>query len=186
MECISQAEFAKLKGVSVSAVNQAMKTRLADAVVMRQGKKVLRKDLALELWTSRTKVSHRNRRKAEEDLPDVDVGESRRLPTAGEIKALVASLPEDEIPDLNISQARREHYQAERQRVAALRDRQEVGSIEEMRQEAATLAMALRDSILAVSDRVAGRVASMNDQQAIRQLIDGELKTALRALRDMG
>lgn len=181
-ELLTPAAFARLKGVSQAAVSLAMKNRIADAVVVRNGKRLLRSEMALRLWEERTPITQRNRKTAPSRAGD-DQGPPR-LPTDRELRQVIASLPEDEIPPLNESQARREHYQAERQRVAALKERQEVGNIQEMQREAATLGRSLRDSVLAVPDRVAGRVASMNDQHAIRELISGELKTALRALRE--
>lgn len=181
-ELLTPAAFARLKGVSQAAVSLAMKNRIADAVVVRNGKRLLRCQMALRLWEERTPITQRNRKTAA--TPPGEDRSPPRLPTDRELRQVIASLPEDEIPPLNESQARREHYQAERQRVAALRERQEVGNIEEMQREAATLARSLRDSVLAVPDRVAGRIASMSDQHAIRELISGELKTALRALRE--
>lgn len=180
-ELVSPAAFARIKGVSGSAVSQAMNGRIAEAVVFRNGKKMLRKGQALELWEQRTPVTHRNRKSA--STKEGPVHEPPRLPTNKELQRAIASLPEDEIPPLNESQARKEHYQAERQRIYALRERQEVGNIEEMKREASALGKALSDSILSVPARIAGKVASMSDQHAIRDLFLNELKTALRALQ---
>jgi hypothetical protein len=180
-ELITPAELARIRGVSASAVSQAMNTRIAEAIVIRNGKKMLRKNQALLLWEQRTPITQRNRKTA---VPaSVSEHGPPRLPTNEELRQVIANLPEDKIPPLNASQARKEHYQAERQRVAALRERREVGNIEEMRREASALGKALSDSILSVPGRIAGKAASMSDQHAIRDLFLNELKTALRALK---
>ena len=52
---ISFSDFARLKEVSAPAVTTACKSRIKDAIVERNGKRMLDRDKALELWDRNTK-----------------------------------------------------------------------------------------------------------------------------------
>jgi len=98
---VTFAEFSLIRGCTKAAVTHASKSRIADAVVVKDDKKWLDRDLALELWNKNTAATHASK-------------VSRADPVdAQELKRRVAGLPDDEIPELNESRARREHYQAE-------------------------------------------------------------------------
>ena len=93
-------------------------------------------------------------------------------------------LPEDQIPtDVNEIIRRKEHYNAERQRVAALRERGAVGSLADVDAAASRVARQLRDLLLTIPGRNAAKVASMQDTQAVRDLLEAEITNALRGLQ---
>jgi hypothetical protein len=94
-------------------------------------------------------------------------------------------LPEDQIPeDVNESIRRKEHYNAERQRVAALKDRGEVGSVQEMEAAAFERARAVRDALLGLADRLAPMLAATADTRECHRLLSEEHRIALRSLAD--
>ena len=93
-------------------------------------------------------------------------------------------LPDDAIPDLGISIERKEHYRAELAKVEAMRKREEVGSIAEMKREAFTLGKAVREGVLGVVARVSADLAAMTDQLEVERRLEAELTVALRSLAD--
>ena len=92
-------------------------------------------------------------------------------------------LPEDLIPeDVNESIRRREHYAAERQRVAALKDRGEVVSQREVAAAAFETARSVRDALLGLADRLAPMLAATTDTRECHRLLSEEHRIALRGL----
>ena len=95
-----------IRGCTKAAVTHASKSRIVDAVVIKDGKKWLDRDLAIELWNRNTR-----------DTPGSKVSKAdpvEPLPRdRDELKRSIERLPDNAIPDLNESRARREHYQAE-------------------------------------------------------------------------
>jgi len=99
---VTFAELAAIRGCTKAAVTHASKSRIAGAVVVKDGKKWLDRDLALELWnknTAATPLSKVSRPDPVEPAPK----------DAKELRARVDALPDDSIPELNESRARREH-----------------------------------------------------------------------------
>lgn len=186
---VTQAEFALIKGVSKPTVCTAMKSRIAAAIVERNGKRMLDKELALELWDRNTKRNNnakvsdnaraRDRRPAEKQEPSVEPSTA-----AAAVAAAVMAMPDDAIPGRDISEERKLHYQAEVAKVQALKERGEVGSIEAMKREAFALAKSVREAVLGVIPRVSADLAALADPFEIEQLLEAEVLTALRALAD--
>jgi hypothetical protein len=187
---ISFSDFARLKGVSAPAVTIAAKNRIKDAIVENGGKRMLDRDKALELWDRNTK-----RNGSEKLSPDARARARRPLkadanssvtgiakPSPDQLKTLIMGLPEDQIPGLEISRERKEHYLAEVARMDALAKRGELVSNDGVTKEASRLARQLRDLLMIIPGRNAANLATMQDPEAIRALLEAELRNALRGL----
>jgi hypothetical protein len=115
---ISFSDFARLKGVSAPAVTTACKSRITDAIVEHNGKRMLDRDKALELWDRNTKrngservsadAQHRDRRKLKPDVAGARLPPPAQVPnaTGDQLKSLIMGLPEDQIPGLDVSRER--------------------------------------------------------------------------------
>jgi len=205
---ITQAEFARLAGVSRSAVKQAITNGLITAVTEQSGRVLINKNEGLEQYQAKSRRQRKPKPAASTqsatvnntDLEMFSWGQApikndpapinpiaarpARLPTDEQLLALVQSLPEDQVPDLIDSQRRREHYNAERAKVGALRDREEVGSIAEMKREAYALAKTVREGMLGIVPRVSADLAALTDQFDIERRLEEEILTALRMVAD--
>ena len=191
---ISFSDFARLKGVSAPAVTTACKSRITDAIVEHNGKRMLDRDLALELWDRNTKrngservsadAQHRDRRKLKLDVPGAPPRPPAQVPvaTGDQLKSLIMGLPEDQIPGLDVSRERKEHYNAELARLQALKEREELVPTTDVKRMASTLGRQIRDNILAIPNRVAPLLAAARDSADVHRLLDEELRTALRVL----
>lgn len=188
MPLVTQAEYAKLRGCSEAAVSTARKkNRIDGAWEIRDGKVLIDSDKADDLWARNSRP--RKGGNLPKDDPRRIAREARRsqpvtLPTDEQLLAMVQGLPEDQVPDLADSLKRKEHYNAERARVAALRDREEVGSISEMKREAFSLGKAVREGMLSIIPRISADLAAIGDAFEIEQLLEAEMTTALRVLAD--
>lgn len=183
---VSFADFAKTQGVSKQAISKAASGRLASAVREVDGKRCLDQERALELWTCGN-MRQARKSKAASAGPRM-AGRSGRPRAedadAAAVAAEVMRLPDDAIPDLGISIERKEHYRAELAKVEAMRKREEVGSIAEMKREAFTLGKAVREGVLGVVARVSADLAAMTDQLEVERRLEEELTVALRSLAD--
>lgn len=191
---ISFSDFARLKGVSAPAVTTACKLRITEAIVEHNGKRMLDRDKALELWDRNTKrngservsadAKQRDRRELEPDIAGAPLPPPVQVPaaTGEELKSLIMGLPEDQIPGLDVSRERKEHYNAEIARLQALKERGEMGNLQDVRKEASRLAHQLRDLLLIIPSRNAAKVAAMSDPEEIRALLQAEIESALRGL----
>jgi hypothetical protein len=180
---LSQADYAKRRGCSEAAVNTARKQRIKAAEVIRDGKVWIDAEKADALWAQNTR-RRRNDAKPPQERQARRPMESRP-PTDDELKAFIMGLPEDQIPDdVNESIRRKEHYNAERQRVAALKDRGEVVSQREVEAAAFERARAVRDALLGLADRLAPMLAATTDTRECHRLLSEEHRTALRGLAD--
>jgi hypothetical protein len=183
LRLLSQADYAKRRGCSEAAVNTARKQRIKAAEVIRDGKVWIDAEKADELWAQNT-------RRRRNDAKPPQEREARRPPelrppTDDELKAFIMGLPEDQIPDdVNESIRRKEHYNAERQRVAALKDRGEVVSQREVEAAAFERARAVRDALLGLADRLAPMLAATTDTRECHRLLSEEHRLALRGLAD--
>jgi hypothetical protein len=174
MALIRKSEFAKIKGVSAAAVSQAISSgRIRAAVVTRNGKEFLDHDMAALLWERNT---------LQQPPPTKAEPAPTRAVSDRQLRDFIQALPEDEIPDLNKSRARHEHYKAEKARQEALQGRGELVPAQEVKAEAARLARQVRDLLLMIPARTAGKVATMQDQEQIRSYLMDEIETALRGL----
>lgn len=188
------AEFALIKGVTRQTVATAMKSRIAGAVVSRDGMKLIDRDLGLELWDRNT-ARNNNAKVGAADGPRPGPAASRRTPPVAvaapaaappmdQLRAYIEALPEDAIPDLNESRARREHYQAEKAKLEALQGRGELVPVAEVRAEAFSLGRSIRESIMAIPARLAPMLAGTADTRQCHHLLEQELRIALRMLSD--
>jgi hypothetical protein len=190
---VSFAEFARIKEVSKPAVTGAIKNRIADAVVMRNGRRMLDREKALELWDRNTtrngseKVSEEAKQRDRRPLePGADPPPPAQVPaaTGEQLKTLIMGLPEDQIPGLDVSRERKEHYNAEIARLQALKEREELVPTADVKRMASTLGRQIRDNILSIPNRVAPLLAAAQDSGEVHRLLSEELRTALRVLAD--
>jgi hypothetical protein len=193
---VSFSDFARLKGVSAPAVTIASKARIKDAIVERNGKRMLDRDKALELWDRNTRrngserVSSEARQRDRREIEADPVGVGPRPPvevpaaTGEQLKTLIMGLPEDQIPGLDVSRERKEHYNAELARLQALKEREELVPTAEVKRMASTLGRQIRDNILSIPNRVAPLLAAAQDSGEVHRLLSEELRTALRVLAD--
>lgn len=191
---VTFSKFAEVKGVSAAAVSIACKSRIKDAIVERNGRRMLDQDKALELWDRNTKrngservsvgAKQRDRRPINQnpDPPPAVVV----VPKANgdQLKSLIMGLPEDQIPGLDVSRERKEHYNAEIARLQALKEREELVPTADVKRMASTLGRQIRDNILSIPNRVAPLLAAAQDSGEVHRLLSEELRTALRVLAD--
>ena len=192
-ELVRPAEFAQIKGVTRQTVATAMKSRIAAAVVERGGKKLLRRELALELWDRNTARNNNAVVGARgEPVKPAPAAPRSAAPPPGpgarvsddDLAAFIRGLPEDQIPDLNESRARREHYQAEKARLEALQGRGELVPAADVKRQAFELARAVRDELGGIPDRVASMIAACSDVRQVHRMLSEEIRVALRGLSD--
>jgi hypothetical protein len=183
MPLVTQAEYAILRGCSEAAVSTARKDgRIKAAEVIQSGKLMIDSDKADELWARNTKRRRGGPPPKASPRPTKELEAQISMPTDQQLLALVKSLPEDAIPSIIESEARKEHYLAEKHKIAALQARNEVGSIDAMKREAFALAKAVREGVLSVIPRVSADLAALSDPFEIERLLEDEMLTALRAL----
>jgi hypothetical protein len=158
---VTFSEFAALKGCSKAAVTAAIRSRIGAAVVEKDGKRWLDRDLALELWRKNTKATHNAK------VSQPDPIEPR---TPVELRKAIDRLPDDAIPELNESRARREHYQAELAKLQVAQQRKELVPADEVKKQAFQI------------DRLSHQLAGETDPAVIHQLLSDEHRDALLAL----
>jgi hypothetical protein len=172
---VTFSEFAALKGCAKGTVTAATKTRIAAAVVEKDGKRWLDRDLALELWNKNTKATHNAK---------VSVADPIEPRTPVELKRAIEALPDDAIPDLNESRARREHYQAELSKLQVAQQRKELVSADEVKREAFQIGRSVREALSNLADRLSHQLAGETDPAVIHQLLSDEHRDALLAMAD--
>lgn len=179
MTLVRKSDFAKAKGVSPAAVTNAIKTgRISAAIVTRNNREWIDYEKAMALWDKNTLQQPppvEPRRRTTSAAP-------AEQPTDQQLRAFIQGLPEDQIPDLNDSRARREHYLAEKARLEALQGRAELLPADQVKREAFALARAVRDGMLGIADRLAPLLAATTDARQVHQLLDQEIRVALRSL----
>lgn len=153
-----------------------MKERIADAVVMRGTKRMLDRDKADHLWNSRGARAPKSMVRSDQLVTP------EPLLTPDQIQAAVSGMPEDQIPGLDVSRERKEHYQAEIARLAALKERGELVSAAEVQKTAFALGRMIRDSLQVIPDRVAAQLAATKDAREVHLLLSDEIAVALRGL----
>ena len=174
---VTFAEFALIKGCTKAAVTHASKSRIAGAVVEKDGKRWLDRDLALELWRKNT-LKNNN---AKVDEPDAAEPPPR---DARELRQRVAGLPDDLIPELNESRARREHYQAELAKLEVDLKRRDLVPAVEVKKEAFALGRSVREALANLADRLSHQLAGETDPARIHQVLSEEHRAALVELAD--
>jgi len=169
---VTFAEFAAIRGCTKAAVTHASKSRIAEAIVIKDEKKWIDRDLALDLWNKNTAATHASK----VSRPDpVD---------ARELRQRVAGLPDDEIPDLNESRARREHYQAELAKLEVDLKRRELVPAVEVKKEAYALGRSVREALANLADRLSHQLAGETDPARIHAVLTDEHRAALVELAD--
>ena len=183
---LKPSEFATVKGVSKPTVHEAMKSRIAGAVVIVDGRRMIDREQALELWDKNTKRNNNAKTGLPQDRREraPKAAPPSKPPTDQELQAFIQGLPEDQIPDLNDSRARREHYLAEKARLDALQGRKELLPADQVKAEAFSMARALRDGLMRVADRLAPTLAATADARQVHHLLTEEIRVALRSLGD--
>ncbi len=173
---VTFSEFAALKGCAKGTVTAATKNRIAAAVVEKDGKRWLDRDLALELWRKNTKATHNAKVSAPDDV-EVELPASPR-----ELRKAIDALPDDAIPELNESRARREHYQAELAKLQVAQQRKELVPAEEVKKQAFQIGRSVREALSNLADRLSHQLAGETDPTVIHQLLSDEHRDALLAL----
>ena len=174
---VTFAELAAIKGCTKAAVTHASKSRIAAAVVIKDDRKWLDRDLALELWnknTAATPLSKVSRPDPVEHAPK----------DAKELRRRVDALPDDSIPELNESRARREHYQAELAKLQVTQQRGELIAADEAKKEAFRLGRSVREALANLADRLSHQLAGETDPTVIHQVLTQEHRAALMELCD--
>lgn len=167
---VTFSEFATIKGCSRGAVTHATKDRIAAAVVEKDGKRWLDRDMALELWRKNTLKTHNSK------VPDADPIDPQQL------KQVIKSLPDDAIPELNESRARREHYQAELAKLQVAQQRKELIAADEVKKQAYQVGRSIREALANLADRLSHQLAGEVDATKIHQLLTDEHRAALMEL----
>ena len=170
---ISFSELAAIKGCSKAAVTSATKSRIANAVVEKDGKRFVDRDLALELWDRNTLRTHNAK------VYEADPIEPKDL------KEAINQLPDDAIPDLNISRERREHYQAELAKLQVASQRKELVSAEDVKRDAFNLGRSVREALANLADRLSHQLAGETDPVVIHKMLSDEHRAALVELSNV-
>ena len=161
---ITFADLAQLKNVSRSAVSQRKSTGVLDgAIVKHNGKTLLNKDLAMDLWDKNT----------------APVLNQVPVQTKKELKKQVDQMSADQIPDFNISRAKKEFYQAELARIQVLQQKKDLISAKEVEKKSFELAVGIREAFLTLPDRVSNLFASETDATAIDSVMRKEIHSCL-------
>jgi hypothetical protein len=177
---VTFSEFAALKGCSKAAVTGAVRSRIAAAVVEKDGKQWLDRDQALELWRKNTKATHNAK------VSQADPIEAAAPRTPVELKRAIEALPDDAIPELNESRARREHYQAELSKLQVAQQRRELVPAEEVKKDAFQVGRSIREALSNLADRLSHQLAGETDPAVIHQLLSDEHRDALLSLQEAG
>ena len=164
---ITFADLAQLKNVSRSAVSQRKRTGILEgAVVKHNGKTLLNKDLAMELWDKNTAP-------VLNQIPAI---------TKKELKKQIDATPDDEIPDFNVSRARKEHCQASLAKLQVEQQKKELVPVTDIKKSSFELGRAIRERMSNVADRLAPQCAGETDSQVIHRLLTEEHRNALEEL----
>ena len=167
---VTFSEFAAIKGCTKAAVTHATKSRIATAVVEKDGKRWLDRDVALELWRKNT---------LKNNAAKVDEPDPVKPRDARELRQQVAGLPDDEIPELNESRARREHYQAELAKLEVDLKRRDLVPAVDVQKEAFALGRSVREALANLADRLSHQLAGETDPARIHAVLTDEHRAAL-------
>jgi AcrR family transcriptional regulator len=174
---VTFAEFAAIRGCSKGAVTHATKSRIAAAVVEKDGRRWLDRDLALELWNKNTVANAQSKVSRADPIEPLPAD-------AAELKRRVEGLPDDAIPDLNESRARREHYQAELAKLQVTQQRGELVPADEVKKEAFQLGRSVREALSNLADRLSHQLAGETDPARIHQVLTQEHRATLVEMCD--
>lgn len=170
---VTFAEFAAIRGCTKAAVTHASKSRIAAAVVVKDERKWLDRDLALELWNKNTRATV-NSKVSQADPADPQ-----------ELRQRIDAMPDDAIPDLNESRARREHYQAELAKLQVTQQRGELVPADEVKKDAFQVGRSIREALANLADRLSHQLAGEIDPVVIHEVLTREHRDALLALAEV-
>lgn len=176
MTPVSFAEFARLKGVSPTAVKKAIDTgRLVNSLVYGLGKKAkLDPVIAAQEWEKNT--DHSRRTVGEDIRPPKENLEKIFEKADEEAKQERVSSP------LNGSRAVREAYMA---RLAKISYEQKIGKLidaEEVKSAGFKLGRTIREGLLNIPDRLSSELAGVTDPAKIHIMLTQEITKALEVL----
>jgi hypothetical protein len=154
-------------------VTHASKSRIAAAVVIKDEKKWLDRDLALELWNKNTQATHCSKVSQPDPVDPKD------------LRSAIDKLPDDAIPDLNESRARREHYQAELAKLQVTQQRGDLVPADEVRKDAFQVGRSIREALSNLADRLSHQLAGEIDPVVIHEVLTREHRDALMALAEV-
>ena len=164
---ITFADLAQLKNVSRSAVSQRKRSGVLDgAIVKHNGKTLLNKDLAMDLWDKNT----------------APVLNQLPVQTKKELKKQIDALPDDAIPDFNTSRARKEHWQASLAQLQVQQQKKDLIPVTQIKKSSFEMGRAIRESLANLADRLASQVAGETDPQVIHKLLTQEHRAAVEQL----
>lgn len=164
---MGQREYARHRGVNVSAVQKAMRDRIRPAVV--DGK--IDAERADELWEKNTDPAMQRKDPPAAASP---VDPACRTPESGDAPPV--------IPDFNESRARIAYYEAEMARIAHEEKVLTLVNAAAVNRLAHDEGRMIRDAILRVPERVQYDLAAMTDPSEIRRRLESELRDALETL----
>jgi hypothetical protein len=154
-------------------VTHASKSRIAAAVVIKDEKKWLDRDLALELWNKNTQATHCSKVSQPDPVDPKD------------LRSAIDKLPDDAIPDLNESRARREHYQAELAKLQVTQQRGDLVPVEDVKKDAFQVGRSIREALSNLADRLSHQLAGETDPTVIHEVLTREHRDALMALAEV-
>ena len=175
---VTFTEFALIKGCAKGTVTAATKARIAAAVVEKDGKRWLDRDLAIDLWDKNTKQTHNSKVRRADAVEPVPKD-------ADELRRRVNQLPDDAIPDLNESRARREHYQAELAKLQVAQQRKELVPADETKKQAFQIGRSVREALANLADRLSHQLAGETNPVVIHQLLSDEHRDALLSIAEV-
>jgi hypothetical protein len=157
-----------LRGTSHVAVLKAIESgRLTEPAVRKVGSRWrIDATLADAQWAGNTSR-----------VPDDDPAPLPAPPPAGR-----QPHPSGAGPSLAEAKRAKAVYEAELTRMEMMQARKELILADDVKQEASRLAKQVRDLLLNIPTRNAAKVATMQDQEAVRALLQSEIETALRGL----
>ena len=166
---ITFAELAKLKNVSRAAVSKKKQTGILDAaIVNHNGKYLVNREMAMDLWDKNT------------DPSKGVIGVAAT--TKKELKKKVDALPEDAIPEYNVSRARKEHYLSELAKLQVAQQKKDLIPVVEIKKSSFEIGRSIRESLANLADRLASQIAGETDSQVIHKLLTDEHREALEEL----
>jgi len=157
-----------LRGTSHVAVLKAIESgRLTEPAVRKVGSRwQIDPTLADAQWAGNTSR-----------VPDDDPAPLPPPPPAGR-----QPHPSGAGPSLAEAKRAKAVYEAELTRMEMMQARKELISADDVKQEASRLGKQVRDLLLTIPGRNAAKIASMQDTQEVRDLLEAEITNALRGL----
>ena len=153
-----------LRGTSHVAVLRAIESgRLSEPAVIKEGGRWhIDPTLADEQWAGNTEL------RSVATLPEPPT-RTRQAPSAGG-------------PSLAEARRARTVYQAERERIALLREKGELVPAAEVKARWFEHGRAIRDNLMSIPDRIASQLAASTDAREVHVLLSEEITGALRVL----